>query len=126
MSAARNTRADRHGDYMNDLLRTAPLSLLAKGVAAVIGILAIYVTFRVLKRTLPRHFSRADARYRARKLIVFCGYVAVLFLAILFEDRVVRLSFAIGIAGAGLAVALQDVSPALPEPARSAFRGSMP
>ena len=96
---------------MNDLLsQTTSLSPLTKSVAAVIGILAIYLTFRVLEQTLPRHFSKADARYRARKLIVFCGYVTVLlFLAILFEDRLGRLSFALGIAGAGLAVALQDV-----------------
>src|SRR5215472_6247719 len=96
---------------MNDLVtQVASLSLLAKSVAAVIGILTIYLTFRVLERTLPHHFSKANARYRARKLIVFCGYVTILlFLVILFEDRLGRLSFAIGIAGAGLAVALQDV-----------------
>ena len=96
---------------MNNLVpQAASLLLLAKSVAAVIGILTIYVTFRVLERTLPHYFSKADARYRARKLIVFCGYVTILlFLAILFEDRLGRLSFAIGIAGAGLAVALQDV-----------------
>jgi len=96
---------------MNDLLtQTNSLSLLGKSVAAVIGILAIYLTFRVVERTLPLRFSKADVRYRVRKFIVFCGYVTVLlFLAILFEDRLGRLSFAIGIAGAGLAVALQDV-----------------
>ena len=96
---------------MNNLVpQAASLSLLAKSVAAVIGILTIYVTFRVLERTLPHHFSKADSRYRARKFIVFCGYVTILlFLAILFEDRLGRLSFALGIAGAGLAVALQDV-----------------
>jgi small-conductance mechanosensitive channel len=42
--------------------------------------------------------------------VVFCGYLAILlFLAILFEDRLGRLSFALGVAGAGVAVALQDV-----------------
>ena len=96
---------------MNDLMsQTASLSLLGQCVAAVVGILATYLTFRVLERTLPRHFRKADTRYRARKLIVFCGYLTILlFLAILFENRLGRLSFAIGIAGAGLAVALQDV-----------------
>ena len=42
--------------------------------------------------------------------MVFSGYVAILlFVCILFEDRQGRLSFAIGVAGAGVAVALQDV-----------------
>lgn len=96
---------------MNDFIKEAvSLSLVGKCVAAVVGILFIHVTFRVLEQTLPRRFGRADARYRVRKFVVFCGYLAILlFLAILFEDRLGRLSFALGVAGAGVAVALQDV-----------------
>jgi Mechanosensitive ion channel len=96
---------------MNDFLKEAvSLSLLGKCVAAVVGILFIYATFRVLEQTLPRRFGRADARYRVRKFVVYCGYLAILlFLALLFEDRLGRLSFALGVAGAGVAVALQDV-----------------
>ena len=96
---------------MNDLLKQAvSLSLLGKCVAAVVGILFIQGTFRVLEKTLPRRFGRADARYKVRKFLVFSGYLSILlFLAILFEDRLGRLSFAIGVVGAGVAVALQDV-----------------
>ena len=99
------------GGWMNDLLRqVVSLSLLGKCVAAVVGILFIHATFRVLEQTLPRRFGRADARYRVRKFVVYCGYLAILlFLALLFEDRLGRLSFALGVAGAGVAVALQDV-----------------
>ena len=86
------------------------LTVLGKCAAAVIGILVIHAAFRVLEQTLPRRFGRADARFKVRKFIVFFGYVCILlFLAILFEDRLGRLSFAIGIASAGVAVALQDV-----------------
>jgi small-conductance mechanosensitive channel len=96
---------------MNDFIKEAvSLSLVGKCVAAVVGILFIHVTFQVLEQTLPRRFGRADARYRVRKFVVFCGYLAILlFVAILFEDRLGRLSFALGVAGAGVAVALQDV-----------------
>jgi small-conductance mechanosensitive channel len=96
---------------MNDFLKEAvSLSLVGKCVAAVVGILLIHATFRVLEQTLPRRFGRADARYRVRKFVVFCGYLAILlFLALLFEDRLGRLSVALGVAGAGVAVALQDV-----------------
>src|SRR6202453_311506 len=96
---------------MHDLLKQAvSLSFLEKCVAAVIGILCIHATFRVLEQTLPRRFGRADARYKVRKFVVFFGYVSILlFLAILFEDRLGRLSFAFGVVGAGVAVALQDV-----------------
>jgi small-conductance mechanosensitive channel len=96
---------------MNDLLTHAvSLSVLGKCIAAVVGILLIHATFRVLEQTLPRRFGRADARYKVRKFIVFSGYLSILlFLAILFEDRLGRLSFALGVVGAGVAVALQDV-----------------
>ena len=96
---------------MHDLLKQAiALSFLGKCVAAVIGILCIHAVFRVLEKTLPRRFGRADARYKVRKFVVFSGYLSILlFLAILFEDRLGRLSFAFGVAGAGVAVALQDV-----------------
>ncbi|MGA7633148.1 MAG: mechanosensitive ion channel family protein [Terriglobales bacterium] len=96
---------------MNDLFKHAvSLSVLGKCVAAVVGILFIQGTFRVLEQTLPRRFGRADARYKVRKFLVFSGYLSILlFLAILFEDRLGRLSFAIGVVGAGVAVALQDV-----------------
>src|ERR1700728_86843 len=96
---------------MNDLYRQAvSLSFFAKGAAATVGVLIIHAAFRVLEKTLPRRFGRADARYKIRKLIVFSGYFSILlFLAFLFEDRLGRLSFALGVAGAGVAVALQDV-----------------
>jgi small-conductance mechanosensitive channel len=96
---------------MRDLLtQTVSLSFTEKCVTAVIGILCIHAVFRVLEQTLPRRFGRADARYKVRKFVVFSGYLSILlFLAILFEDRLGRLSFALGIAGAGVAVALQDV-----------------
>ena len=96
---------------MNDLLRQAvSLSLSVKCVAAAVGILIIHAAFRVLEQTLPRRFGRADARYKVRKFVVFSGYLLILlFLAFLFEDRLSRLSFALGVVGAGVAVALQDV-----------------
>jgi small-conductance mechanosensitive channel len=96
---------------MRDLFeRAVTLSLLSKCIAAAIGILVIHTTFRVLEQRLPRRFGQGDARYRVRKFVVFSGYFAILlFLAMLFEDRLGRLSFAIGVIGAGVAVALQDV-----------------
>jgi small-conductance mechanosensitive channel len=107
--ARRQTRED--GSKVNDLLKQAvSLSLLGKCVAAIVGILFIHATFRVLERTLPRRFGRADARYKVRKFIVFSGYLSILlFLALLFGDRLGRLTFALGVVGAGVTVALQDV-----------------
>ena len=85
-----------------------PLGL--KLVCAAFGIFLIHVVFPLLERTLPLHFGKRDARYRVRKIIVFAGYaVVILFITLLFEDRLGRVTFALGVAGAGLVVALQDV-----------------
>src|ERR1700749_1833850 len=101
---------DNSGFLGNFLKHAGSVSLLGKCVAAIVEIVLINATFRVLEQTLPRRFGRADARYKVRKFVVFSGYLSILFfLAILFEDRLGRLSFAFGVVGAGVAVALQDV-----------------
>jgi len=85
-----------------------PLGL--KIVCASLGILLIHAVFRLLERTLPRHFRERDSRYRVRKAIIFAGYaVVILFVTALFEDRLGRVTFALGVAGASVVIALQDV-----------------
>ena len=64
---------------MDDLFKqTVSVSLFGKCVAAVVGILIIHATFRVLEQTLPRRFGRADSRYKVRKFVVFSGYISIL------------------------------------------------
>jgi len=49
-------------------------------------------------------------RYRTRKFISFIGYIsAILILSIVFSDRLGGLTVAFGVAGAGIAFALQEV-----------------
>ena len=96
---------------MGDLIdRLVSLPLAVKLLAAVLGIVVIHITFRLLEKRLPRHFSPGDARYRVRKFVVFLGYViGIFFMAVLFGDRLGRLSFALGFVGVGVALALQEV-----------------
>jgi small-conductance mechanosensitive channel len=92
------------------LQRIIALPLGEKLVCAAFGTVFIHAVFRLLERILPRNFRERDARYRVRKFIVFAGYgVVMLFVTILFEDRLGRVSIALGVAGAGVVVALQDV-----------------
>jgi hypothetical protein len=96
---------------MNELLHdSVSLPIFEKCLAALVGILVIHAIFHLLERKLPLRFGQVDARYKVRKFVVFAGYVCILFfLAILFEDRLGRLSVTLGVVGAGVAVALQDV-----------------
>ena len=96
---------------MNWLATTSfPLPVTVKLVCAVLGIILIHIISQSLERRLPSHFHERDMRYRVRKIVVFVSYLVGLgFIAVLFADRLQQVSFALGVAGAGLVVALQDV-----------------
>ncbi len=84
--------------------------VVGKLVAAAIALIVTFVLVRVLQRSLSKYVKDIDARYRARKLVTFLGYlVVVVILATVFSDRLGGLTVAFGVAGAGIAFALQEV-----------------
>ncbi|MGQ0645494.1 MAG: mechanosensitive ion channel family protein [Elusimicrobiota bacterium] len=79
-------------------------------IAAGVGLLAIYILVRFLRKTAARYVKDFDSRYRAKKALSFVGYLAaLLLLAVIFSDRLSKLTVAFGVAGAGIAFALQEV-----------------
>ena len=83
---------------------------VGKIIVSIVGILIIAAIVRFLHRSLARRIAHADIRYRARKLITFTGYlVGILFITIVFSDQLGHLTVAFGVAGAGVAFALQEV-----------------
>lgn len=79
-------------------------------VAAVIGILVVVAIVRILSRSLGGHIQDNDTRYRVRKLIAFGGYLAgLLLITVVFSNRLSGLTVVFGVAGAGVAFALQEV-----------------
>jgi small-conductance mechanosensitive channel len=83
---------------------------VGKLVAAFIGILIIIVLVRFLKRYLFRYIKDSDNRYRARKFVTFIGYITgIIVIATIFSDKLSGLPVALGVAGAGIAFALQEV-----------------
>lgn len=88
----------------------AALSLTAKLICAILGVVVIRSVFRLMERILPPRFGDGDHRYRVRKMVIAAAYIIILiFLVILFEDRLKHVGFALGLFGAGIVVALQDV-----------------
>lgn len=88
----------------------ATLSLTARLIYSIVGFVLIRTAFRLLERTLPSHFGYADQRYHARKTMAAAGHIIILiFITILFADRLKHVGFAVGLFGAGIVVALQDV-----------------
>ena len=84
--------------------------LVGKLTAAIIGILVIYSIVGFLKRSVSRYVRDPDSRYRTKKILSFLGYVVTfILLATVFSDRLSKLTVAFGVAGAGIAFALQEV-----------------
>ena len=76
----------------------------------VLGLAIIIVVARALRRALAAYVSENTARYQARKLTTFLGYIGALAcIALMFSDRLGGLTVAFGVAGAGIAFALQEV-----------------
>jgi small-conductance mechanosensitive channel len=83
---------------------------VGKLLGAAMGMLVIIVIVRFLQRSLTRYIKDTDTRYRARKFISIVGYLAgILLIMAIFSDRLGRLTVAFGVAGAGIAFALQEV-----------------
>jgi small-conductance mechanosensitive channel len=83
---------------------------VGKVIFFLIGVLIIAVVVRFFHRSLTRHIKRTEVRYRVRKLVTFLGYlVGVLFMTVIFSDQLGQLTVAFGVAGAGVAFALQEV-----------------
>jgi small-conductance mechanosensitive channel len=83
---------------------------VGKIVTAIVGLVVIAAVVRILERSMARYVPRPETRYRARKLINLFGYLtAFLFLGIVFSARLGQFTVAFGVAGAGIAFALQEV-----------------
>jgi small-conductance mechanosensitive channel len=83
---------------------------VGKLIAAVVGLVVVIAVVRLFQRSLTRYVKDSDTRYRLRKFVTIIGYLAgILILAIIFSDRLGRLTVAFGVAGAGIAFALQEV-----------------
>lgn len=84
--------------------------VLEKMMTAAVTLLVIVVLIRLINRWLARLIKDNESRYRARKFTAFLGYVAAaLALAAVFSTQFRALTVAFGVAGAGVAFALQEV-----------------
>ena len=79
-------------------------------VSAFIAFAIVFLIARVAKTSITRYIGQADTRYRLRKFISFLSYILViLVITIIFSDQLGGLTVALGVAGAGVAFALQEV-----------------
>lgn len=83
---------------------------VGKIVSVIAGILIIVLLTRATRRVLLGHIKSTDTRYRLRKLINAIGTMAaVTLITVVFSNKLGNLTIALGVAGAGIAFALQEV-----------------
>ncbi len=84
--------------------------VVGKIVTTAAGIAVILVIAHFIKRSLRRYVSGAETRYKARKVISFIAYLAsVVYITVVYSNQLGGLTVAFGVAGAGIAFALQEV-----------------
>ncbi|MGB8473123.1 MAG: mechanosensitive ion channel domain-containing protein [Candidatus Acidiferrum sp.] len=83
---------------------------VGKIVGALIGLAVVYLLSRIGQRSINRLVADPTARYRGRKFVSFLAYlVAIAVVATIFSSKLGGLTVAFGVAGAGVAFALQEV-----------------
>ncbi|MCC6187031.1 MAG: mechanosensitive ion channel [Chitinophagaceae bacterium] len=84
--------------------------MVGKMVFIAVGIAIIWTLVKVIQRNLFSKIKDTDNRYRAKKFGSFVGYaLSAILLIIVFADKLGGFTVALGVAGAGIAFALQEV-----------------
>lgn len=84
--------------------------IVGKLVVVAFTLLILFGAVKLAQRSLSRYVKDVDTRYRARKFVTFLGYLATLtMISIVFSDKLGGFTVAFGVAGAGIAFALQEV-----------------
>jgi small-conductance mechanosensitive channel len=84
--------------------------LIKRSLTLVFGFSIILIIRFFVKRTLNKSIKSTDSKYRARKALNFTVYLLmILVVIIVFNDKINNLGVALGMVGAGIAFALQEV-----------------
>lgn len=96
---------------MNDQLNSIMYDpTLGKIAFLFIGVSIIWLIIKAVQKKLVLKIKDNDNRYRTKKFSNFVGYLlTIVLLTVVFSDKLGGLTVALGVAGAGIAFALQEV-----------------
>lgn len=81
-----------------------------KMLAAILGYLLIGMLVLIAKASVDRYIAETYFRYRAKKIFTYAGYfISLVFTIVVFNEQLGGVSVVLGVAGAGIAFALQEV-----------------
>jgi small-conductance mechanosensitive channel len=94
-------------EQINNLLYDPTVGKL---VTLFIGIAIIWLVIKFLQKKLFNRIENIDNRYKAKKFGTFVGYLlTIIFITVIYSNKLGGLTVAFGVAGAGIAFALQEV-----------------
>jgi small-conductance mechanosensitive channel len=83
---------------------------VGKLVSTTVAILIVLAMVRISRRVLNRYVQEPGNLYRAKKMVTFLGYfTGLIAISLIFSDSLGKMAVAFGVAGAGIAFALQEV-----------------
>jgi small-conductance mechanosensitive channel len=94
-------------DQIRDLLFNPTMGKLA---TIFLGVALIWIVIKLVQRRLFSKIKDNEYRYRTKKVSTFLGYfLTLILLFIVYSDKLGGFTVALGVAGAGIAFALQEV-----------------
>ncbi|KAI9129649.1 mechanosensitive ion channel domain-containing protein [Acaryochloris sp. CCMEE 5410] len=97
-------------EFLEPLQQVLANPVIASILEVVLGVIVIAIVFRIASASLPRYVRDSDRRYRIRKSFNFISYILMLlFAASVLSDSLGQLTVILGVTGAGIAFALQEV-----------------
>ncbi len=83
---------------------------IGKLISTIVGVIIINLIVRFLHGLASSRLQSKEVRYSIRRVVTFFGYLAIVLLTIgIFSDQLSTITVALGVAGAGIAFALQEV-----------------
>ena len=83
---------------------------VGKLVATTVAILIVVALVQAFRGVLNHYVQEPGNLHRARKMVSFLGYfIGLLSIAMIFSDSLGKMAVAFGVAGAGIAFALQEI-----------------
>jgi small-conductance mechanosensitive channel len=84
--------------------------IVAKISTILIGIAVIWLIIKFIQKSLLSKIRDTDNRYRAKKIGSFTGYLlTIILITVVYSDKLGNIPVVLGVAGAGIAFALQEV-----------------
>ncbi len=86
------------------------IPMIERILAIAIGIAVVLFVTYILRQTLNKRIKSTENKYKARKAVNFMGYLLMLIVILfVYSDKLGSIGVTIGVIGAGIAFALQEV-----------------